>query len=189
MPLREQLREELELEGYVLVFAGRLGPQKALGVALQALAATPNATFVVAGDGPERETLERRVGELGLDGRVRFLGSVPRERALRLFRAGDASLLSSAWENFPHTVVESLAVGSPVIATAVGGVPEVVHDGENGLLVAPGDPAALADAIGRFFADDALRTRLSAAAPGSLKGLSEEAVFTTIEAELHRAVA
>jgi glycosyltransferase involved in cell wall biosynthesis len=189
MPPREQLREELQLEGHVLVFAGRLGPQKALGVALQALAASPEVTFLVAGEGPERVTLERRVRELGLDGRVRFLGSVSRERVLRLFRAGDASLLSSAWENFPHTVVESLAVGSPVIATAVGGVPEVVHDGENGLLVAPGDPVALANAIGRFFGDNVLRTKLSEAAAGSVQGLSEEVVFTTIEDELRRAVA
>jgi glycosyltransferase involved in cell wall biosynthesis len=189
MPPREQLRDELGLEGDVLVFAGRLGPQKALGVGLHALATTPDVTLVVAGDGPERDALERRVGELGLDGRVRFLGSVPRERVLRLFRAADASLLPSAWENFPHTVVESLAVGCPVIATAVGGVPEVVRDGENGLLVAPGDPDALANAIGRFFADDALRARLSEAAVRSVDGLSEEAVFTAIEAELRRAVA
>jgi glycosyltransferase involved in cell wall biosynthesis len=146
-------------------------------------------TLVVAGDGPERAALERRVSELGLAGRVRFLGSVPRETVLRLFGAADASLLPSAWENFPHTVVESLAVGRPVIATAVGGVPEVVRDGENGLLVPSGDPVALADAIGRFFGDDALRTKLSEAAAGSVEGLSEEAVFTTIEAELRRAVA
>jgi glycosyltransferase involved in cell wall biosynthesis len=189
MPPREQLREELELHGNVLVFAGRLGRQKALGGALQALAGTPDVTLVVAGDGPERAALERRVSELGLAGRVRFLGSVPRETVLRLFGAADASLLPSAWENFPHTVVESLAVGRPVIATAVGGVPEVVRDGENGLLVPSGDPVALADAIGRFFGDDALRTKLSEAAAGSVEGLSEEAVFTTIEAELRRAVA
>ena len=84
---------------------------------------------------------------------MRFLGSVPRETVLRLFRAADASVLPSAWENFPHTVVEALAVGWPVIATAVGGVPEVVRDGENGLLVPPGDAAALAAAIERFFGD------------------------------------
>jgi glycosyltransferase involved in cell wall biosynthesis len=189
MPPREQLRDELGLERDVLVFAGRLGPQKALDVGLQALATTADVTLVVAGEGPERDALERRVGELDLDGRVRFLGSVPRERVLRLFRAADASLLPSVWENFPHTVVESLAVGCPVIATAVGGVPEVVRDGENGLLVAPGDPAALAKAIGRFFADDALRAGLSEAAVRSVEGLSEEAVFTAIEAELQRAFA
>ena len=58
---------------------------------------------------------------------------------LELFRAGDASLLSSAWENFPHTVVEALAVGTPVIATRTGGVAEVLSDGVNGLVVEPGD--------------------------------------------------
>jgi len=118
---------------------------------------------------------------------VRFLGSVSRQAVLRLFRAGDASVLPSAWENFPHTVVEALAVGCPVIATAVGGVPEVVRDGQNGLLVAPNDTAALGEAISRFFADPGLRARLSAAAPGSVAGYSEDAVFASIEAELERA--
>ena len=154
LPSRDELRAELGFDGTTLVFAGRLGPQKSLDVALEALVDVPDVTLAVAGDGPERSALERRVGELGLDGRVRFLGSVPRASVLRLFRAADASVLPSAWENFPHTVVEALAVGCPVIATAVGGVPEVVRDGENGLLVPPGDPAALAAAIARFFADE-----------------------------------
>ena len=70
-------------------------------------------------------------------------------------------MLSSAWENFPHVLVEALRVGTPVIATRVGGVPEIVEDGVNGLLVPPGDPAALAEAIRRFFADDELRARLA----------------------------
>ena len=168
------------------VFAGRLGRQKAVGVLLTALADVDGVSLIVAGDGPERGALERRVSELGLDGRVRFLGSVPRETVLRLFRAGDASVLPSAWENFPHTVVEALAVGCPVIASAVGGVPEVVRDGENGLLVAPGDASALGDAISRFFADPGLRERLSAAAAGSVAGYSEDAVFAAIEDELER---
>ena len=186
LPPREELRRELGLAGGTLVFAGRLGPQKALGVALDALAQVDGVSLVVAGDGPERGALEGRAGELGLGDRVEFRGSVPRERVLRLFRAADASLLSSAWENFPHTVVEALAVGCPVIATAVGGVPEVVHDGENGLLVPPGEPAALAAAISRFFADPELRARLSAAAPASVADYSEESVFGEIEAELER---
>jgi glycosyltransferase involved in cell wall biosynthesis len=106
---------------------------------------------------------------------------------LRLFTAADASVLPSAWENFPHTVVEALAVGCPVIATAVGGVPEVVVDGENGLLVSAGDAQALAAAIARFFSDDGLRERLAGAAARSVAGYSEEAVFATIEAELEKA--
>ena len=187
LPSRAELREDVGFTRRALVFAGRLGPQKALGVALQALVDVPDVTLTVAGDGPDRPALEARAHQLGLDARVSFLGSVPREQVLRLFHAADASILPSAWENFPHTIVEALAVGCPVIATAVGGVPEVVKDGENGLLVAPGDSAALAAAITRFFADEELRARLRDAAPRSVEDHSEEAVFTTIEAELQRA--
>ncbi|HET9461406.1 MAG TPA: glycosyltransferase family 4 protein [Gaiellaceae bacterium] len=189
LPDRAALRGELELDGRVLAFAGRLGPQKSLDVALEAVAAVPDVTLVVAGDGPHRRSLERQAVERGIEARVRFLGSVSREDVLRLFRAADASVLSSAWENFPHTVVEALAVGCPVIATAVGGVPEVVRDGENGLLVPPNDVVALADAIRRFFDDDELRRRLAEAASRSVSGYTEEAVFTRIEAELARVVA
>lgn len=186
LPSREGARAELELEGPLLAFAGRLGRQKSLGVALAALRRTPGVTLAVAGDGPERGALERRTRELGLDGRVRFLGTLPRDRVLRLFRASDASLLSSAWENFPHTIVESLAVGTPVIATAVGGVPEAVREGENGLLVPPDDPDALAAAIDRFFADARLREKLAANAAASVSAASEESVFAQIEAVLER---
>jgi glycosyltransferase involved in cell wall biosynthesis len=187
LPPRDELRRELELDGDVLAFAGRLGPQKAVGVLLAALSDLPDVALVVAGDGPERSALERRAGELALEGRVRFLGSVPRGTVLRLFRAADVSVLPSAWENFPHTVVEALAVGCPVIATAVGGVPEVVRDGVNGLLVPPNDPGALRAALARFLGDEDLRARLSAAAPLSVDGYSEAAVFAAIEAELARA--
>jgi glycosyltransferase involved in cell wall biosynthesis len=181
LPAREELRAELGLAGESLAFAGRLGIQKSLEVAFDALAAVPGVTLAIAGEGPERNRLERRAGELGLDGRIRFLGPLSREGVLRLFRAADASLLSSSWENFPHTVVEALAVGSPVIATSVGGIPEVVHDGENGLLVEPGDPRALGEAISRFFSDRDLRTRLVGAAAASVAGYSEDAVFARIE--------
>jgi len=186
LPSRDVLRAELGLDGDVLAFAGRLGPQKSLDVALDALALVPGVTLAVAGDGPDRTALERRARELGIDGRVRFLGSLPRGEVIRLFRAADASVLSSSWENFPHTVVEALAVGTPVISTDVGGVPEVVRDGENGLLVPAGDAAALAAAIERFFGDDELRERLAGAAVESVAGHTEAAVFTRIEEELVR---
>jgi glycosyltransferase involved in cell wall biosynthesis len=187
LPSRDALRGELELSGPTLAFAGRLGPQKSLDVALEAVAELPDVTLVVAGDGPDRGALERRARDLGVDRRARFLGSVPRDGVLRLFRAADASLLSSSWENLPHTVLEALAVGSPVIATSVGGVPEVVRDGENGLLVPARDPHALAEAIRRFFADEDLRARLAAAAPGSVAGYTEESVFSRIDERLAEA--
>ncbi len=187
LPSRDELRAELDLAGLVLAFAGRLSFHKALEVALEAVARVGGVTLALAGEGPERERLEATALELGLGTRVRFLGGTSREGVLRLFRAADAAILSSEFENFPHTVVEALAVGTPVIATAVGGVPEVVRDGENGLLVPPGDPDALAAAIRRFFSDDDLRRQLAETAAGSVAEYAEETVFSRIEDELELA--
>jgi glycosyltransferase involved in cell wall biosynthesis len=184
LPPREELRAALGIDGPALAFAGRLTAQKSLGDALAALAANDGVSLLVAGDGDERPALERRAAELGLGERVRFLGPQPRGRVLELFRAADASILSSSWENFPHTVVEALAVGTPVIATSVGGVAEVVHDGENGLLVAPGDVDGLAAAVRRYLADAELRARLRAAAAGSVRDYDPEVVFGRLEQTL-----
>jgi len=185
---RDELRASFDLKGRTLAFAGRLSAQKSLDVALAALAEVEDVSLVLAGDGDRRVSLERRAAELGVADRVHFLGAQSRERVLELFRAADASLLSSSWENFPHTVVEALAVGTPVLATRVGGVGEIVHDGENGLLVPAGDRDALAESIRRFFDDDALRERLRAAAAGSVRGFDRDAVFARLERALEEAV-
>jgi glycosyltransferase involved in cell wall biosynthesis len=176
---RDELRASFEMNGPTLAFAGRLTAQKSLEIALDAVAAVEGVSLVVAGDGDERARLERAAGA-----RVRFLGSLPRERVVELFRAADASILSSRWENLPHTVVEALAVGTPVIATTTGGVAEVVQDGVNGLLVPPGDTGALADAVRRYFADDALRERLRARAAPSVEEYAPERVFGRLEQTL-----
>ena len=184
LPTHEQARADLGIQGFVFAFAGRLGPAKALEVALAALVDVEEATLLLAGAGPERESLEFLAKELGLSERVRFLGAVGRREVLELFRAADASVLSSEWENFPHTLVEALAVGTPVVATAVGGVPEIVRDGENGLLVPPGDPLALAAALRRFIGDAALQERLRAAAAAAVEHLQPERVYGKLEALL-----
>jgi len=189
LPEREELRRRLGLNGATLAFAGRLTRQKALPVALRALAEVDGVSLLLAGDGDETPALERLAGELGLAGRVRFLGPQPRDRVLELFRAADAALLSSSWENFPHAVVEALAVGTPVVATATGGVAEVVRDGQNGLLVQPGDAGALAAAIRRYFADEALRGRLRAAAAPSVSEYALERVYARLEAILEQVAA
>jgi glycosyltransferase involved in cell wall biosynthesis len=181
---REALRDGFGMDGPTLAFAGRLTVQKALGDALEALSRVDGVTLLIAGDGDQRAPLEQRVDELGLGARVRFLGPLPRERIIELFRAADASILSSSWENFPHTVVEALAAGTPVIATAVGGVAEIVHDGENGLLVAPGDVEGLAEAIRRFFGEAELRDRLRAASVASVAEYAPEQVFARLEETL-----
>jgi glycosyltransferase involved in cell wall biosynthesis len=186
LPSRDELRRALGMSGDALVlgFAGRLTAQKALDDLFEALAAVPEAVLLLLGDGPERERLERLVRELALEGRVSFLGGGDRDAVLRLFAASDAAVLSSAWENFPHTVVEALAVGTPVVATAVGGVPEIVRDGVNGLLVPAGDPAALGLALRRIGEDAELRRRLAAAAAPSVAALAEDVLLEVVERTL-----
>ena len=180
LPSREEARAALGITGPALATAGRLTAQKALRDALQAIARVPAVELLVLGDGPERPALEREAETLGVSDRVRLLGAGTRDEVLRLFRAADAVLVTSAWENLPHTVLEALAVGTPVIATAVGGIPEVVVDGENGLLVPPHDVDSIARAVQRLIRDDELRRSLAAAAPGSVDGLSEPRILRLI---------
>jgi glycosyltransferase involved in cell wall biosynthesis len=184
---REELRRSHRFEGPTLVFAGRLSVQKSLDVLLRAVAACDGVSLVIAGDGPDRPRLDALAAELRLGGRVRFLGAQQRETVLGLLAAADAEVLSSGWENFPHSVIEGLAVGTPVIATGVGGVAEIVADGENGLLVPPGDPEAFAAAIRRFFADPELRERLRSAAPGSVARFAPQPVYERLEELLREA--
>jgi glycosyltransferase involved in cell wall biosynthesis len=187
LPEREDARARFDVEGPTLAFAGRITRQKALEVALDALVRVEGVSLLVAGEGPDLPDVRRQASERGLDGRVRFVGSLGRDDVLALFRAADATLLSSSWENFPHTVVEALAVGTPVVATAVGGVPELVHDGENGLLVPVGDAGALADAVRRLVDEPGLRERLAKGASRSVEHLDAQRLYSRLEEILRRA--
>jgi glycosyltransferase involved in cell wall biosynthesis len=184
---RDALRRRHGLDGPTLVFAGRLSVQKAVDVALEALTRVRDVDLVLAGDGPDAEKLRVLARRLELDGRARFLGPQPRETVFELLRAADAVVLSSKWENFPHVLVESLAVGTPVIATDTGGVGEIVRDGENGVLVPPGDPDALAAAIRRYLDDEALQDRLRAAARESVEAFAPARIYDRLEQILREA--
>jgi glycosyltransferase involved in cell wall biosynthesis len=176
---RAELRASFGMNGPSVAFAGRLTQAKAVHVLRKAIEMVPEASLFAAGDGEERSEL--------YGPRVHTLGALPRERVLELLAAADAVALSSAWENFPHVLVEALAVGTPVIATAVGGVPEIVADGVNGLLVPPHDPDALAVAIHRLLSDVDLRSKLAAAAAESVNRFSAEVVYRDLEVVLARA--
>jgi glycosyltransferase involved in cell wall biosynthesis len=172
---RDAVRTSFDIDGPTVAFAGRFGPQKALDVLAAAVEAVDGLTLLVAGEGDSPPPAGKR---------VRLLGPLPRRRTLELFAAADATVLASTWENFPHGVVESLAVGTPVIATAVGGVPEIVEDGVNGLLVPPADADALAAALRRYLDDAELQARLRAAAVSSVERFRPEHVYATLESIL-----
>ena len=103
---------------------------------------------------------------------------------LRYLAGARAAVLPSAWENLPHAAVEALAVGTPVVATAVGGVPEVVHDDENGLLVPPNDVRLRSPRrLRRMLDDDGLRDRLAAGAQPSVAAIGREPIYARLEAD------
>jgi glycosyltransferase involved in cell wall biosynthesis len=130
---------------------GRLAPEKGFDVLLQAMALLPGTHAVVAGDGPEREHLERLTRELGIASLVTFAGWV--EAAWPEHLAPDVLAVPSRQESFGLVAAEALMAGIPVVASAVGGLPEVLEDGAVGMLVPPEDPSALADAIELVLSD------------------------------------
>jgi glycosyltransferase involved in cell wall biosynthesis len=140
---------ELELpEGKIVVAIARLAPQKGLDVAVEAMAGL-DATLVVLGEGPERERLEVQARANGvrllLPGRVGDVASV--------LRRSDALVHPARWEGFGLALLEAMLAGLPVVATRVSSIPEIVADGETGVLVPPDDPAALRAALERVLAD------------------------------------
>jgi glycosyltransferase involved in cell wall biosynthesis len=152
-----------------------LREQKALDVLIRAAAALlpelPDLRVLIAGDGPERERLEDLVRELGAGGAVTLLGL--RSDVPDLLAALDVAALSSNYEGSPLAVMEYMDAGLPVAATSVGGVPDLIEDGVHGFLVEPGDPQALAGAIGKL-----LRDRDAAAAMGARARERRRSEFT-----------
>ena len=155
---RETARRELGLpkDGMIIGWIGRLIPIKGCDVFLEALAMldadTPAWHAVVVGDGPERAALEEQARSLGIGDRVTFAGSVP--EAARIVKALDLFVLSSRSEGTPMTILEVMGAGVPVVATAVGGVPEVVDAPRAGWLVPAEDPMTLARTLGEAIGDD-----------------------------------
>ena len=158
------VRRELGIapDASVLGTLAVLRPEKALSVLVEAaqrlVPSFPELRVLVAGTGPEEEQLREMIRRLGLEHAVTLLGF--REDVAGVLAAVDVAVFSSDREGSPLAVLESMAAGKPVVATNVGGVPDLVRDGIEGFLVPPRDPTALADAVARLLRDRPLRDRL-----------------------------
>jgi glycosyltransferase involved in cell wall biosynthesis len=163
-PTGRDLRAELGLAASApLVGAlGRLEPQKAFDVLIEASARLkslfPGVKVVIAGEGRERRRLQDLVDERGLDDTVALVGY--RTDAADLLAAFDVAVMCSSYEGSPLALMEYMAAGKPIVATAARGVPELVENEAHALLVRPGRPGELADAIGRLLSDPALGASL-----------------------------
>ena len=155
---RDEVRRDLGLsdDSALVMTASRLSAQKALDVMLEAMVRV-DATLVVAGEGPLEKELQERARDLGIQDRVRFLGF--RTDVADLIAGADVFCLSSVWEGVPLAAMEAAQLGTPIVATDVGGTGELVRDGISGRLVPPGDPGTLAMALNDVLSDPEMRKR------------------------------
>jgi len=147
--------------GAVSRLAWKKGIRHLLEATPRILEAVPDAHVVIAGDGPLRSELEAQAAALGVRDRVLFLGSRP--DTIALMAAFDVFVLPSVVEGMSNALLEAMAVGRPVVATDVGGNPEVVVDGETGLIVPPNDPHQLAASIQKLLEAPELAAEMGAA--------------------------
>ena len=185
LPEPAAVRDELGVAGFVLGMVGRLEEQKGQRFLLAALPelsrAIPDLAVLLVGSGREEQALRRLAEDLGVMPQVHFLGT--RRDLPRLFRAMDLFIQPSLWEGLPLTLLMAMGAGLAVVGTRVSGVTEVIADGANGRLVAPGDSQALAQAILELYRRPELRNTMGEAARRTVAGeYSQEAMLRRLEA-------
>jgi len=165
------VRKEFSLTDYpVLTMVGRLAPPKDFFTLLKAFKRVEDkAKLLIVGGGELYSEIQRFVREKGLNGRVILTGE--REDIPEILTASDIFVLATNWEGLPRSIIEAMMVGLPVVATEVGGVPELVENEVTGFLIPPRDPDALAEVLQRLIADSELRRRMGQA--GREKALKE----------------
>jgi glycosyltransferase involved in cell wall biosynthesis len=140
-------RQSLDLHDPTLLMAGGLVAIKGHRLVIEALADMPGWNLIIAGDGPEKDALQRQARMLGVSERVRFLGVVAHQSLPELYNAANILVLASSHEGVPNVLLEAMACGTPVVATDVGGCAEVVTNPNAGVIVKERNPAALKAAI------------------------------------------
>jgi glycosyltransferase involved in cell wall biosynthesis len=144
---RQAARTKLGIDGFTIISVGLLDPRKAHDLTIGALPLMPDAKLLIAGTGPERKNLEAQAERLGVTGRVTFLGAVAQTDLKDYYNAADAMVLASSREGWANVLLESMACGTPVVASNVWGTPEVVAAPEAGVLMKERTSQGIADAM------------------------------------------
>jgi len=168
-----------------ILFVGRLHPVKGTQYLLGAMSIVHRelreAKLILVGDGEEREHLETLTDNLGIRECVEFAGRVPHERVKDYMNQAEVFVLSSLSEGFPVTILEAMACGLPVVATRVGGIPDIIEDGTNGYLVDTMNQEQLAEALLKLLQDEKLRRDISGNNREKAKKYRWDAVAATLE--------
>jgi glycosyltransferase involved in cell wall biosynthesis len=154
---RDAARAALGLTRPTLVSVGGLIERKRHHLTIDAMRHLPGFSLLIVGEGPERARLQARIDSLGLSARVRLLGPLPHADLPRFYGAADAMVLASSREGWANVLLESMACGTPVVASNIPGNPEVVREPAAGLVVENNTPAGIAAGVRRLFADPPAR--------------------------------
>jgi teichuronic acid biosynthesis glycosyltransferase TuaC len=149
---RQAARQELGLTGPTLISVGHLIERKGHHRIIEAMRDLPEHDLIIVGEGPERDRLQSLAARCGVSDRVRLLGARPHDRLPALYGAADALVLASSREGWANVLLESMACGTPVVASNIWGNPEVVGSGNAGLIYDPNTPEGIADGVRRLFA-------------------------------------
>ncbi len=177
VPNGVEIRGRMDSQGEKLVYVGRLTRKKGVEYLISAMKLVRDVDLLIVGDGQDRERLEKMA--VGLP--VEFVGRVPPERVYEYLRQAKILILPSLYEGLPNVILEAMSMGVPVIATRVGGIPDLVKDGRTGILVEPGRVDELATSIKKLVEDDDLRRRMSKNCLEEVKKYSWENVVGRFE--------
>jgi len=176
-----------------LIFVGRLRPEKGMQYLIEAMRLIRNkrssVRLIIVGEGPEEYGLKRLVEQLNLEHCVTFMGNVPNEKVPKYMAIADVFILPSLSEGLPIALLEAMAAGLPIIATRVGGIPCVLEDGKNGLLVNPGSSSDLAEKILMLMRSPELMKKMSEANREKSRSYSWENIVSQLEKLLNEVVA
>ncbi|OGG43072.1 hypothetical protein A2841_01490 [Candidatus Kaiserbacteria bacterium RIFCSPHIGHO2_01_FULL_48_10] len=172
------LRGLINFHGKLLISVGRLVPWKGFGVLIEALPHLreqfPDLKLLIVGSGPQLPLLEQKAQELHLENEIIFTGALSRDVLIRYIRASDVFVLNTSYEGLSHQILEVMAVGVPVVTTAIGGNPEVIEHEKNGFLIKPNDLTALVRYTGDLLQHAQLRAKIVSAGKRTVLGFSNE---------------
>ncbi len=145
---------------YKIITVGRLLKNKGIDELLEIIGELKDTGLTIIGEGPQKKILENRTQELRVEKLVLFTGAQPQQQVMSYMAACDIFILNSRHEGFPHVILEAMQCGIPVIASNVGGIPEIIKDGINGLIINPGDKEGIKEKITLLLKDSQLRQQL-----------------------------
>ncbi|MDO8492852.1 MAG: glycosyltransferase family 4 protein [bacterium] len=178
---KEELKRKFGFKYPTIISIGRLVPWKGFPILIKATEILkkefPKIELYIIDDGPDKEFLVKMAGDLKIKSDVVFVGRMPQNEVYEYLKAADVFALVSSYEGFSHLLLETLAIGTPVVTTPVGGNVEIIKNGENGLFVPFGHAAKTAEAIGKILHDKEFALRLVANGRLAVSGFTEESML------------